>query len=56
MQFGTGPVRVQEPPESDLERFLSMIRFDTRGKLNDLPDFQLLDSTLKCNFDGQKRK
>ena len=28
-----------EPPENDLERFFSMIRFDTRGKLDDLPDF-----------------
>ena len=30
---------VDQPPEIDLERFLSMIRFDTRGKLDDLPDF-----------------
>lgn len=34
-------VGVQEPPEADLERFLSMIRFDTRQKLESLPDFQL---------------
>ena len=32
---------VHEPPESDLERFLSMIRFDLRLKLDDLPDFRL---------------
>ena len=32
---------VHEPPETNLERFLSMIRFDTRQKLEDLPDFQL---------------
>jgi len=33
-------VGVHEPPENDLERFLSMIRFNTRGKLDDLPDIQ----------------
>jgi hypothetical protein len=32
---------VQEPPRVDPERFLSMIRFDTRQKLDDLPDFKL---------------
>ena len=32
---------VHEPPENDLERFLSMIRFDAREKLEELPDFQL---------------
>jgi hypothetical protein len=30
-----------KPPENDLERFFSMIRFDSREKLKDLPDFQL---------------
>jgi len=39
------PVRVSpgvhEPPRVDPERFLSMIRFDARQKLDDLPDFQL---------------
>ena len=30
-----------DTPEIDLERFLSMIRFDSRQKLDDLPDFQL---------------
>jgi len=34
-------VGVHEPPENDSEWFLSMIRFDSREKLNDLPDFQL---------------
>jgi hypothetical protein len=29
-----------EPSESDLERFFSMIRFETREKLKDLPEFQ----------------
>ena len=38
-------VGVHEPPEYNLERFLSMIRFDTREKLKDLPDF-LLDSSF----------
>jgi hypothetical protein len=33
-------VGVHQPPENDLERFLSMIRFDAREKLNELPDFQ----------------
>ena len=28
-------------PENDLERFFSMIRFDTRQKLENIPDFQL---------------
>jgi hypothetical protein len=32
---------VQEPPRVDPERFLSMIQFPTRQKLDDLPDFQL---------------
>jgi len=32
---------VHEPPEVDLERFLSMIHFSSREKLSDLPDFQL---------------
>jgi len=32
---------VQEPPRVDPERFLSMIRFDSRQKLDDLPDFKL---------------
>jgi hypothetical protein len=32
---------VQEPPRIDPERFLSMIRFDTREKLKELPDFRL---------------
>jgi len=32
---------VHEPPRIDPERFLSMIRFDTRQKLDDIPDFQL---------------
>ena len=35
------PRGVQEPPRIDPERFLFMIRFDTRQKLVDLPDFQL---------------
>ena len=35
--------KLQEPPRVDPERFLSMIRFDTRPKLDDLPDF-LFDS------------
>jgi hypothetical protein len=34
-------VGVHEPLRIDPERFLSLIRFDTRGKLVDLPDFQL---------------
>jgi hypothetical protein len=34
-------VGVHEPPKVDLERFLSMIRFSTRGRLDDLPNFQL---------------
>jgi hypothetical protein len=32
---------VQKPPESDPERFFSMIRFDSRQKLDDLQNFQL---------------
>ena len=32
---------VHEPPRIDPERFLSMIRFDSRQKLDDLPDFHL---------------
>lgn len=31
---------VQLEPLNDIERFLSMIRFDQRGKLGDLPDIQ----------------
>jgi len=34
-------VGVHEPPRIDPERFLSMIRFDTRQKLDELPDVQL---------------
>jgi len=34
-------VGVHEPPRVDPERFLSMIRFDTRQKLDDFPDFGL---------------
>ena len=31
---------VQKPPKINHERSLLMIRFDTRGKLDALPDFQ----------------
>ena len=34
--------RVLKPTEIDLERFLSMIRFDARGKLEDLPDLKII--------------
>jgi hypothetical protein len=33
-------VGVQEPPENDLERFFSMIRFESREKLKELTDLQ----------------
>ena len=31
----------QKPPTDDVERFLSMIRFESKGKLDELPDFAL---------------
>ncbi len=30
----------EEPDNDDLEQFLDKIRFDHRGKLEDLPNFQ----------------
>ena len=41
VRVAVGVQGILEPPETDLERFFSMIRFESREKLKDLPDFQL---------------
>ena len=36
----------KEPPKIDVERFLAMLRSDSREKLKDLP----IDSGIRCAF------
>jgi hypothetical protein len=51
---GRGPLKAQtavrvrlgasdskKPPTDDVERFLSMVRFENKGKLEELPDLNL---------------
>jgi len=33
------PLDIQKPPTDDVERFLAMIQFNSRGKLESLPNF-----------------
>jgi hypothetical protein len=41
VRFPPGAQKAIKPPTDNVERFLSMLRFENKGKLEELPNFNL---------------